>query len=171
LAPEKGRVGPPNRLPDPARLVISDAYFVLTGKAGTRLLAKCLRETHGATSTQEDRDQISNAIVAMHASQRRNWSLRSFTNEYLSGTAKQLFISRSPPESRTTTFRVQKDEFEQKLNFRVFRLEDNVMVSAPFGAIGKSVSRPVMQAIVEKVIIRHGHLPELVERMAIEVGE
>ena len=26
-APEKGRVGPLNRLPDPARLVISDAYF------------------------------------------------------------------------------------------------------------------------------------------------
>jgi hypothetical protein len=26
-APEKGWVGPPNRLPDPARLVISDAYI------------------------------------------------------------------------------------------------------------------------------------------------
>ena len=116
-----------------------DSRFALTGKAGTRLLTKCLRDTYEAMSDQGDRDQISNAIVAMHASQRRQWSLSRFANEYLTGTAKQMFIKSTPEESRTTTFSLQKDEFEQKLSFRIFRLQDNVMVSAPFGAIGKSV--------------------------------
>jgi len=32
-----------------------------------------------------------------------------------------------------------KQEFDEKINFRVFRLQDNVMVAAPFGTIGKSV--------------------------------
>jgi len=116
-----------------------NSRFSLTGKAGTRLLAKCLRETYDAVNEQVDRDQISNAIVAIHASQRGQWSLRTLANEYLNGTAKEMFISKSPSESHTTAFSFQKDEFEQKLGFRIFRLEDNVIVSAPFGAVGKSV--------------------------------
>ncbi|HEV3298617.1 MAG TPA: hypothetical protein VG055_03210 [Planctomycetaceae bacterium] len=111
----------------------------LTGTAGTKLLAKCLRATYDALDAPEDRDQISNAIVAAHASRRPTWSLQRFANEYLSGAAKDMFIAKSPPESRASTFRLQKDEFEKKLNFRVFRLADDVMVSAPFGRIGASV--------------------------------
>lgn len=117
-----------------------ESRYSLTGKAGTRLLAKCLRATYDALAQQDDRDQISNAIVAIHVSRRRQWSLRSFATEYLDGNAKQTFLSKSPADSRTTTFNFQKTEFEQKLNFRVFRLEDNVMVSAPFGTVGKSVT-------------------------------
>lgn len=116
-----------------------DSRFSLTGKAGTRLLARTLRSTYDLLTDQNDKDQISNAIVAVHASKRRQWSLRSFANEYFEDDVKKAFLSKAPPESRTTTFSFQKQEFEQKLNFRIFRLEDDVMVSAPFGTIGQSV--------------------------------
>lgn len=116
-----------------------DSRYSLTGKAGTRLLARCLRETYGALTTQEDRDKISNAVVAVHASQRTQWSFQRFAKEYLVGNAKDIFLEKVPPESRSSTFRFDKPEFEAKLNFRVFRLKDNVMVAAPFGTVGKSV--------------------------------
>jgi hypothetical protein len=116
-----------------------DSRYSLTGKAGTRLLARCLRDSYDALATQADRDQISNAIVAVHASRRTQWSLQSFAKEYLDGKSKQTFLDKSPPESRSSTFSFDKTEFEAKLNFHVFRLADNVMVSAPFGTVGKSV--------------------------------
>jgi len=117
-----------------------DSRFSLTGKAGTQLLAKCLRDAYDTLDRQADRDQISNAIVGAHASRRRQWSLQGFANEYLEGTAKSVFLDNSPPESRGSTFEFHKDEFEHKLNFHIYRLEDDVVVSAPFGTIGKSVT-------------------------------
>lgn len=111
----------------------------LTGKAGTRLLAKCLRVTHDELTTIADRHQISDAIVAVRTSQRRQWSLNRFANEYLSGVAKTTFLKNSPAEARTSTFSFNKEEFESKLSLRIFRLEDNVTVAAPFGRVGQSV--------------------------------
>lgn len=116
-----------------------DSRYSLTGKAGTRLLARCLREAYASLTTQGDRDSISNAVVALHASQRTQWSIQRFANEYLVGNAKDTFMDKVPPESRSSAFRFDKAEFEAKLNFRVFRLRDNVMVAAPFGSVGKSV--------------------------------
>jgi hypothetical protein len=88
----------------------------LTGKAGTRLLAKCLRMTHDELTTIADRHQISDAIVAVRTSQRRQWSLNRFANEYLSGVAKATFLKNSPAEARTSAFSFNKEEFESKLS-------------------------------------------------------
>lgn len=116
-----------------------DSQPSLSGKAGTRLLAQCLRRTHEALSDQSDKDQISSSIVAVRTSQKKKWSLTRYANEYLADAAKQTFLDNSPPESRSATFTFIKDEFDRKVNFRVFRLQDNVVVAAPFGSIGKSV--------------------------------
>ncbi len=116
-----------------------DSQPSLSGKAGTRLLARCLRQTHDSLAAQADKDQISGSIVAVRASQKRRWSISRFANEYLTGNVKDVFLANTPAESRSATFSFDKDEFDQKINFRVFRLQDNVMVSAPFGSIGKSV--------------------------------
>lgn len=142
-----------------------ECRFALSGTAGTRLLAKCLRETHDALGSQSGRDQISNAIVALHASRKRRWSLSGFASEYLDGDAKTEFLRRAPSESQGTTFDLDKSEFEKKVNFRVFRLEDNVIVSAPFGTVGKSVKVVGAQnrelkcegtIVEEKVRAKHG---------------
>jgi len=111
----------------------------LAGPAGTRLLARCLRTAYDGSESLTDREQISDAIVAVRASNRTRWSMRSFANEYLSGDIKTAFLESAPQETRTTPFTLQKPEFEEKLNFRVFRLADDVRVSAPFGVIGQSV--------------------------------
>jgi hypothetical protein len=117
-----------------------DSRSSLTGKAGTQLLAKCLRDAYNTIREQSDRDQIAQAIVGAHASRRRKWSLQGFAKEYLEGNASTAFLSGASPESRNATFDFNKHDFEQKLNFHIYRLEDDVVVSAPFGAIGKSVT-------------------------------
>lgn len=119
--------------------IFLDGRPSLTGKAGTRLLAKCLRVTHDELVNIADRHQITDAIVAVRTSQRRQWSLKRFANEYLSGVAKTAFLENCPPETRTPTFSFNKEEFESKLSLHVFRLEDNVTVAAPFGCVGQSV--------------------------------
>lgn len=116
-----------------------DCRYSLTGIAGTRMLARCLQTTHDRMTNQEDRDQISNAIVAVDISRRRQWSLAQVADEYLAGTAKSQFLANAPAEAQSSQFTLLKEEFRERLNFRVFRLEDDVRVSAPFGTIGQSV--------------------------------
>jgi hypothetical protein len=118
-----------------------DSRFSRTGTAGTQLLAKCLREAYDALEQQADRDQISHAIVGAHASRRRQWSLQGFAREYLDGAAKSAFLNHAPQEARNSTFEFHKDEFEKKLNFHIYRLEDDVVVSAPFGATSVKVPK------------------------------
>ena len=116
-----------------------DSEYSMTGQIGTRLLAKSLRLTYDELSDPHEKDQVSGAIVAIHSSQRPRWSMARFANEYLSGNAKAVFLGKVPPDTRNTTFSFVAREFDDKLNFRVFKLRDNVMISAPFGAIGASV--------------------------------
>jgi len=116
-----------------------DSRSALTGAAGTRLLATCLRATYDATTDKDQRDQLADAIVGVRASNRSRWTIRSFANEYLEGELKASFMEEAPSEVRTTPFTLQKSELDKKLNFRVFRLEDDVRVSAPFGSVGQSV--------------------------------
>lgn len=114
-----------------------DSRPSLTGKAGTRILARTLRKTHDSLTRQSDKDEVSNAIVAVRASQRRRWSLTRFANDFLAGDAKTSFLQNAPSELKTASFAFDKNEFDRKVNFRVFRLDNNVIVSAPFSAIGK----------------------------------
>lgn len=116
-----------------------DSVPSLSGSAGTRLLARCLRKTHQSLASQSDKDQLSDAIVAVRASTKPQWSLQKFADEYLTDQAKTAFLDNTPPESRSASFTLNKPEFEQRINLRVFRLKDNVMVAAPFGTIGNSV--------------------------------
>ena len=116
-----------------------DSRSSLTGPAGTRLLASCMRATYDGTQDKDERDQLADAIVAVRASNRTRWTIRSFANEYLKNDLKTRFLEAAPEEIKTTPFTLQKDELDKKINFRVFRLEDDVRVSAPFGAVGQSV--------------------------------
>jgi hypothetical protein len=116
-----------------------DCRFGLEGKAGTRLLAKHLRAAYEAATGQSDKDQIYNAMVAVRTSPKSTWSAKSFASQYLQGEAKRLFEQSVPSDMRSLQFKFDRGEFERKLNFRVFQLETNVYVSAPFGEIGNSV--------------------------------
>lgn len=111
----------------------------LNGEMGTRILVNLLKDTYHELQDRDAKDNVSDSVVALHASQRTRWSLNMFANEYLTGSAKKTFLRKAPHEVKGSQFTIQKAEFERKLNFRVFQLEDGVKVSAPFGTIGDSV--------------------------------
>ena len=113
-----------------------DCRLGLEGEAGTRHLAKYLRQAYEAMDNQDDRDQIYNAMNAIRTSPKRIWSAKKFAAEYLEGEAKRVFLQSVPTDLRDLSFKFTRDVFENKLNFRVFRLENDVYVSAPFGTIG-----------------------------------
>lgn len=116
-----------------------DCRSALAGKTGTRLLATHLRSTYEAAQTQVDRDQVYSAMVAVRTSPTQSWSVNQFAGQYLQGDAKRLFLQSVPSELHSMRFQFDRSEFEKRLNFRVFELEDGVYVSAPFGTIGNSV--------------------------------
>lgn len=111
----------------------------LEGEAGTRLLVKYLRQTYDSADNQEIRDQLFGAMMAIRTSPKRTWSLKQFARNYLNVEAKKAFIAEVPEELAGMSFAFDRKVFEDKLNFRIFRLQDDVYVSAPFGTIGSSV--------------------------------
>ncbi|MCA9042763.1 MAG: hypothetical protein KDA69_00500 [Planctomycetaceae bacterium] len=113
--------------------------YLINSKTGTQLLARILRKTHEDLDARADKDQITAAVLSVRGSQRRRWSVRRFANEYLTGTAKSTFLSNAPPAAVTTEFVLDKPELEVRVNLRVFRLEDDVIVMAPFESINQSV--------------------------------
>lgn len=110
--------------------------FGLDGDAGTRLLVEQLKTTYNTFDGDNDRDQLYSAMVAIRTSPKRTWSLTQFANQYLQGEVRRAFIQSVPDDLRNLSFKFQRDVFEKKLNFRVFRLEDDIYVSAPFDAVG-----------------------------------
>jgi len=116
-----------------------DSQFTLSGSAGTRLLARTLKLTHDDLTEQKDRNQITDSIRAAFTSNKKRFSMQQYANEYLTDTAKSTFISKAPPEAVKVKFDFDKAEFEEKVQLRVFRLDNDVVVSAPFSTINNSV--------------------------------
>lgn len=78
--------------------------YLIDGKAGTQMLAKVIRETHERADSQVDRDLLTSAVISVRGSQRKNWSLKSFANEYLKDTAKSAILANCPKEAVTAQF-------------------------------------------------------------------
>ncbi len=116
-----------------------DCEYLINSKTGTQMLARVLREAHEELEARDDKDQISASVISVRGSQRKKWSLQRFAKEYLTGNAKLAFLDHSPPYAVTTEFSLDKPELESKVGLRVFRLEDDVIVMAPFDSINRSV--------------------------------
>ena len=116
-----------------------DSQFTLSGMAGTRLLARTLKLTHDELTEQKDKNQITDSIRAAFISNKRRFSMQQYANEYLKDSAKSTFIAKAPPETVKVKFDFDKTEFEEKVQLRVFRLDNDVVVSAPFSTINNSV--------------------------------
>lgn len=117
-----------------------NAALAIRGDAGTRLLAKCLRDAYDAAQSLTEREQLYAAMVAVRRSPKHRWSLKEFAETYLEGRVKKSFLSTAPNETTVnSSFDFQRDIFDTTLNFRVFHLNTDVWVSAPFNEVGKSV--------------------------------
>ena len=112
---------------------------MLTGLAGTRLLARILKVTYDDLTETTERNQITDSIRSAFGSNKRRFSMHQYANEYLTGNAKTTFCDKAPSETFKTKFDFDKREFEEKVQLRVFRLDDDVVISAPFSSINNSV--------------------------------
>lgn len=116
-----------------------DCQSLLNGAQGTRLLADLLKDTHATVERQEDQEQITSALLALRASQRKSWTLNRFAKEYLAGAARQYFLQKSPPAAQAIPFQLDKQVLQDRVGWRVFQLPEDVTVVAPVAAVGQTV--------------------------------
>jgi len=111
----------------------------LKGVYGTEQLAGYVSAAFKKVKTEESREELYNAIVAIRTSPKKNISYESFAKDYLSDEARTTFLSGVPVAERNMIFKFSRDVFEKKIGFRSFQMRDSVYVSAPFNTIGESV--------------------------------
>lgn len=116
-----------------------DCRLSVSGSFGTQRLAGYLGDLYKKSDGHATREQIFNAIVAVRTAPVRRMSFLKFAKDYLSGETKNEFLAIVLSEERSMTFDFDRAVFENKLGFRVFKMEDDVFVSAPLGVIGTSV--------------------------------
>lgn len=108
--------------------------------AGTRLLAKTIRQTYDGLESSQEREQMHSAVVAIRHSPQRRVSLYTFAERYLEGEPKAAFIKNvKTTHSLNSPFNFARDIFDETLQFRVFELEQGIFVSSPLPEIGESV--------------------------------
>ena len=116
-----------------------DCRLSVSGIFGTQRLADYLSDSYKKSDEPVAREQIFNAIVAVRTAPIKRTSFLKFAKDYLSGETKDVFLAAIPSEERSMTFDFDRDVFENKLGFRVFKMKDDVFVSAPLGTVGTSV--------------------------------
>lgn len=114
-----------------------DATMQMSKGEGTRLLARALRTAHDRLGGNVDAQaQIHAAITGLRSSGRTRWSLNDVATTYLGPSAAAPFRAAARPEELTALFDMDTDAFDKLVQFRVFRLDNGVFVSAPFSEIG-----------------------------------
>lgn len=117
-----------------------DAELAIQGEAGTRILAGTIRKAYESLREPDEREQMHAAIIAIRHSPQQRWTLRQFSNRYLQGHVKDMFLNSAPnPDSLQSAFDFDKGVFDKTLNYRIFQLDSGVYVSSPFDEVGRSV--------------------------------
>lgn len=140
-----------------------EARLQMTPTEGTRLLARALRHAHD--QFQDDpiaQSEIHAAILGIRASNAANISIDSIANQYLSPTVATAVrsVGRND-DAATAAFQLDKTLFDQQIQFRIYRLDNGVWVSAPFDQLGDGVTREgrrlTATGLVEEEQIRAQH--------------
>lgn len=117
-----------------------ECRFGIAGDAGTRVLAKTILKAYQSLADPQDKEALYAAVVAVRSTPRPRLSLRTFSNRYLAGKAKAVFVKSAPnAESLSSLFDFQLEVFDLSVQFRIFQLDTGVYVSSPLGQVGKSV--------------------------------
>lgn len=117
-----------------------DASLGISSESGSRMLANCLRKTWETTTAPNERDQLFAAATAIRQSPQRRWAISQVADQYFSGELKARFVRSVPnDDALNSSFDFDRETFDRSAHFRVFRLDSDVYVSAPFDEIGRSV--------------------------------
>ena len=138
----------------------------ITPQEGTRILAEALKAASTATLSQEEREQLHVATLAASAAPQRRWSVESFAQQYLEGEARERFLAAVPNDAaRRSLFDIDRDALQRFVPARIFRLEGDVIVSAPLEQVGQVVQVERAEApVVDKQA--RGNAPG--ERLRVE---
>jgi hypothetical protein len=112
--------------------------YSLTSDAGSRMLARAIRQLHEEFVDRDDREQLYAAAVAMRRSPHKTISFDSFAERYLQGELVDRFLGTAPTlDARSALFDFSREAFDAVLHFRVFQLQNGTFVSAPLAVVGK----------------------------------
>jgi hypothetical protein len=114
--------------------------FSMKDDAGTRLLARALKQAHDRCGTQAEKQQVLTALMALRSSQQRRWTLKKVAHDFLTGEAKGAFLTCIPEDAAAdAVFEIDREALDKAANFHIFELENNVFVSSPFVEVGRTV--------------------------------
>jgi hypothetical protein len=114
-------------------------------REGTSKLATVLKKTNERLQNEAAAlDQLHAAIATLRTGPKRRQSLTSIATELLDGSARQAFLDEAGTGPQVSAvFDVDVPRLDELIQYRVFRLNNGVTVSAPFMAVGSDDDSPV----------------------------
>jgi hypothetical protein len=124
-----------------------EARLSITAAAGTKVLADALKRAADADLNPAENQQVHSAALAIHTMPQTHWSLQEIADNFLSGKARDVFLSAAGNQAtRTSTFELDRPALQRGLSYRNFQLPNNVWVSAPIGEVGEGKTVSVEEA-------------------------
>jgi hypothetical protein len=111
-------------------------------REGTGLAAAAFRSANKfLAENEEGQGHLVAAIGQLRARADRPWTIEAISNLLPDGAAKDFFdrASGHGPETRSP-FTLALDQFDKKIKYRVFKLDNGITVAAPFVEVGVGVT-------------------------------
>lgn len=115
-----------------------NARYAMDSKNATHQLVGFLKDAF-QTAVGDQREQLYAAVLAIPRAPDQDWTYKDVAEKYLDKKHRSAFLNRVPAELQDSSFQLDKDIFESKLNTRVFETVEGVWISAPLSEIGSSV--------------------------------
>ena len=114
----------------------------IQSREGTSLVAAAFRSANKALASDEvSQEHLVAAIGQLRARADRPWTIVDIAESLLpSGGARDAFLraAGNGPETRSP-FTLALDQFDKKIKYRVFKLDNGITVAAPFMEVGSGV--------------------------------
>ncbi|WP_349867471.1 hypothetical protein [Leifsonia sp. WHRI 6310E] len=118
------------------------AELQVQSREGTALAAKLFRAANKALAGDEkSQEQLVAGITSLRNRADRPWTIENIGEQLLPpGPAREAFAAAAGfgPETHAP-FSLDVDQFDERIKFRVFKLENGITVSSPFVEVGKNV--------------------------------
>lgn len=115
-----------------------NATYALDPKNATAQLTAYLKDAF-ESSEGAQREQLYATIVALPRSPKKSWTFEQIAEQFLDNQNQDVFLNLIPETLRSSSFQIDRDLFESRLQVRVFETMEGVWISAPGEQVGKSV--------------------------------
>lgn len=111
-------------------------------REGTNLAATAFRAANKTLARNEiAQEQLVGAIAHLRSRTDRPWTIEQIVALLPAGEAKEAFVKAAGNSAATRSpFALDLEQFDQKIKYRVFKLENGITVSAPFVEVGQGVT-------------------------------